>query len=76
MNKTVHFIYVWSMVLITVAITVYLSYVGYSYYTLPLEERFYHPQHNWFKPSGIFGHGLGIVGTLLMFIGVFLYIAR
>ena len=42
----------------------------------PLEERFYHPDHENFKPSGLFGHGLGIVGTLLILIGVFIYIAR
>ncbi len=53
-----------------------MSYVGYSYYNTLLEERFYHPQHDWFKPSGAFGHGLGIVGTLLILFGVGIYIAR
>jgi len=33
-------------------------------------------RHSWFKPSGIYGHGLGIIGTLLILFGVFLYIAR
>lgn len=76
MNKTVHSIYIGTMVLIVIAVTVYLAYTGYSYYGISLEERFYHPQHNWFKPSGAFGHGLGIVGTLMILIGVFFYIAR
>lgn len=76
MTKTVHTLYVWSMVLITVLVTIYLSYVGYTYYGTPLEERFYHPQHDWFKPSGLYGQGLGIIGTLLILIGVSLYIAR
>ncbi|NVK28073.1 MAG: hypothetical protein HWE14_08515 [Flavobacteriia bacterium] len=62
------------MAAITLAATVYFSYVGYSYYNLPLEDRFYHPQYDWFKASGPYGHGLGILGTLLMVIGVFLYI--
>lgn len=53
-----------------------MSYVGYSYYNTLLEERFYHPQHDWFKPSGAFGHGLGIVGTLMILFGVSIYIAR
>ena len=44
--------------------TVYLIYTGYNYYNTPMEERFYHPRHDWFKPSGAYGHGLGIVGTL------------
>lgn len=76
MNKTVHRIYIGSMVAVVIVVTIYLSYVGYSYYQSPIEERFYHPQHDWFKPSGAFGHGLGIVGTLMILFGVSLYIAR
>jgi hypothetical protein len=49
---------------------------GSTYYTTSLEERFYHPEHNHLKPSGIYGHGLGIIGTLLIIIGVFGYMAR
>jgi len=64
------------MVIITIAVTVYLIYTGYSYYHTALEERFYHPRHDWFKPSGAFGHGLGIVGTLMILFGVSIYIAR
>ena len=76
MTKTIHGIYIGTMATIVVAVTAYLSYVGYSYYELPLEERFYHPQYDWFKPSGAFGHGLGIVGTFMILFGVVIYIAR
>lgn len=76
MTKTIHTIYIGTMVLIVLAVTAYLAYTGYSYYTISLEERFYHPQHNWFKPSGAFGHGLGIIGTFLILFGVCFYIAR
>lgn len=76
MSKWVHRIYVWSMATVVVLVAIYLSYTGYSYYNLPLEERFYHPNHDWFKPSGMYGHGLGIIGTLCIMIGVFGYIAR
>ena len=62
------------MVLITVLLALYLSYVGFSYYNTPLEERFYHPRHNWFKPSGLYGQGLGVVGTFLILFGVSIYI--
>lgn len=64
------------MVIIVVITTIYLSYVGYEYYQLPLEERFYHDKHDWFKPSGIYGHGMGIVGTAMILFGVVIYIAR
>ncbi len=59
------------MVIVIVLTTAYLIYTGYTYYNTALEERFYHPHHNWFKPSGAYGHGLGIVGTLMIFFGVF-----
>ena len=62
--------------LIIVITTIYLIYTGYSYYNTALEERFYHPHHDWFKPSGAYGHGLGIVGTLMILFGVSIYIAR
>jgi hypothetical protein len=64
------------MVAATVFVTAYLFYIGYSYYQTPLEERFYHPRHDWFKPSGAYGHGLGIIGTLMILFGVSIYIAR
>ena len=76
MKRTTHKIYVGTMVTIVIIVTIYLAYTGYSYYNTALEERFYHPQHDWFKPSGAYGHGLGIIGTLMIFIGVTLYIAR
>lgn len=76
MTKTTHSIYIGSMAMVTILVTGYLAYTGYSYYITPLEERFYHPQHTWFKPSGSFGHGLGIIGTLMILVGVVLYIAR
>ena len=75
-KNIIHKVFIALMVIVTVAVTVYLSYTGYEYYNLPLEESFYHPRHDWFKPSGEFGHGLGIVGTLMILFGVVIYIAR
>ena len=64
------------MVVIILVTTFYLLYTGYTYYTTPLVDRFYHPHHNWLKPSGIYGQGLGIVGTIMIVFGVSIYIAR
>ncbi len=72
--KPWHRLYQSSLALIVVLVSAYLAYYGYDYYRTPLEERFYHPQHEWFKATGLFGHGLGIIGTLMIAIGVFLYI--
>jgi hypothetical protein len=76
MSPRAHRIYIATLVSIVVLTTLFLLYRGIPYYRTPIEERFYHADHHWFKPSGIFGHGLGIVGTLLILIGVFGYIAR
>lgn len=76
MSPVVHRIYITTLVSIVALTTVFLAWQGYSYYSIPLEERFYHDTHAWLKPSGAFGHGLGIVGTLLILIGVFGYQAK
>ncbi len=76
MKELIHKTSIILFVVIVLGAVVYLSYTGYSYYKTLLEERFYHPQHDWFKPSGAFGHGLGIVGTLMILFGVCIYIAR
>ncbi len=41
-----------------------------------MEERFFHPDHNLLKPSGVIGHGLGIIGSLMMILGVASYMIR
>ena len=74
MVRFFHNTYIGVMALITVAITAYLAWTGYEYYSTPLAERFYHEHYDWFKPSGEGGHDLGIWGTVLMAVGVFLYI--
>lgn len=76
MRQTWHSVYLGSMAATVILATIYLAYTGYDYYQLPLEERFYHERHDWFKPSGVYGHGLGIVGTFMMVFGVGIYIAR
>ncbi|MCC6410223.1 MAG: hypothetical protein IT270_01110 [Saprospiraceae bacterium] len=76
MSPALHRLYITMLVSIGILVTLFLSYHGYAYYTTSIEERFYHPDHPNLKPSGVLGHGLGILGTLLVLIGVFSYIAR
>lgn len=76
MSKTAHVIYIAIMVAIILMVLAFLIYQGFDYYNTPLEERFYHSDYKILKPSGIMGHGLGIVGTLLIIAGVSLYMSR
>ena len=76
MNKTLHKIYVGSFFVVGVAVMVLLAINGYDYYSTPLEERFFNSQHTLLKPSGDWGHGFGIIGTLMMILGVSIYMIR
>ncbi len=53
-----------------------LTINGFSYYSLPLEERVFAVKHLTLKPSGFIGHGLGILGSLMMIVGVATYMIR
>ncbi len=76
MSKTAHTIYILLMVTVVIATLILLILDGHGYYTTALEERFYHPDHTALKPSGMWGHGLGIIGSLSMIIGVSAYMTR
>jgi hypothetical protein len=54
--------------LYSVSLTVlfYYFYEGFNYYITPFLDRPHHPANLTYKPGGIRGHGLGILGTLMM----------
>jgi len=76
MNKTAHRVYIFTLTMLVVCSLILLTWYGMDYYRVPLEERYFHDSHTGLKPSGLVGHGLGIVGSLLMLTGVGLYMAR
>lgn len=76
MNKAWYTVYVGTMMAIGFAVFVFLVWWGCSYYATPIPERPFHDQHTQLKPSGPYGHGFGIIGTLMILVGVFSYIGR
>ena len=76
MNKTAHRIYLALLSLIVLIVFTLIAIRGYSYYQTSLEDRFFHTDDASLKPSGILGHGMGIIGSLCMILGVSLYMAR
>jgi hypothetical protein len=76
MSKTAHRIFLSILVVIVFVASISLIYKGLAYYNTSLEERVYHSDHNTLKPSGTLGHGLGIIGSMLMIIGMLSYMAR
>ena len=71
-----HRIYIGLLISVTFLTTTYLANKGYSYYLSGIEDRFFHPDHLSLKPSGTVGHGLGIIGSLMILIGVVGYMLR
>jgi len=76
MNSIFHRAIILIMVLIVVDIAVFIGYYGYSYYHLPLEERYFHNLYSVLKPSGFWGHGFGIFGAIFILTGLFTYMGR
>jgi len=71
-----HGIYISILSLIVGAVFIYLFFSGLDYYRTSIENRFFHPAYNIYKPSGSMGHGLGIIGSLFMLIGIGSYMLR
>ncbi len=64
------------MVLVVGFAFIFLLINGLEYYRTGLEERAFSPDHDTLKPSGVMGHGLGILGSLLIIVGMASYMAR
>lgn len=76
MKPVAHKLYIGTMAAVVVAATAWLAYRGSSFYSTSLEERFYHSDYSLLKPNGLLGHGLGILGSLMMITGVSIYMLR
>jgi hypothetical protein len=76
MRQLTHKIYIFSMVAATVVVFFLLVFYGSDYYSTAIDERHFHMQNDLFKPTGLIGHGIGILGSAFMVIGVFGYMAR
>jgi len=76
MSKFAHIAYIVLLTVIVLVALATITYFGFSYYSISMEERFFHPDYVILKPSGIWGHGFGIIGSLLMIIGVLIYMIR
>ncbi len=76
MKKSLHSVYITLFFVVGIGVTALLAFNGYQYYNAPIEERVFLSQHMSLKPSGIWGHGFGVIGSLMMIIGVAIYMIR
>jgi thioredoxin reductase/ferredoxin len=61
--------------LLGTAVVAGLTWVGWRYYLLPRGLRYKSPEHAFLKPSGLWGHGVGILATMFMLLN-FVYPLR
>ncbi len=76
MRQTIHVLVLAVLGFLAVTTIATIVFKGGEYYITSLQERPFHPLHEDLKPTGPFGHGFGIVGTLLILSGVTLYSSR
>jgi hypothetical protein len=62
--------------LLWLAIVVGPGFLGWEYYNAALHDRAYMEIHELLKPTGLIGHGYGVMGTLFLVIGVGTYSLR
>ncbi len=76
MKKSSHQAFGLFLALIALSAVIALALYGGAYYLTPLELRPFRHDYAQMKPSGAFSHGLGILGSLMIIIGVSSYMTR
>lgn len=76
MKSSSHSIVFVFLLVITVMAGVALAARGFGYYSTPLPQRPFREDYETMRPSGYYSHGLGIIGTLMIVIGVSTYSSR
>jgi len=76
MSKTGHILFVALLLFAATAIIGGVGIYGADFYLTSSKERPFHPQYEMLKPTGLIGHGYGIIGSLMIITGVLLYSGR
>jgi len=62
--------------MISLSAVAVLAIRGFDYYSSPVEQRAFRADHGTMKASGSYSHGLGILGSAMITIGVITYSSR
>jgi len=71
-----HKVFVIFLLMVGITAFVGVGIRGVEYYLTPLNERAFRPDYAEMKPSGLYSHGLGIIGAAMIIIGVTTYSSR
>jgi len=64
--KKTHSVVLWILSLLTAGLVIWVLWGGGDYYLTPLAERPRHEDFRAFRPAGRVGHGLGILGSVMI----------
>ncbi len=59
-------IVLFTLYILALAVLFYYLWDGINYYITPFIKGPHHPDHQNVKPGGIRGHGVGILGTMML----------
>lgn len=76
MNTISHRIYLSVLAMTVILVTAFFAITGSDFYLTPIHERHSHRLYDSLKPTGTWGHGIGIAGSMMIITGVFGYMAR
>jgi hypothetical protein len=72
----IHKIFIISLLIVGAAAVLAIGLYGYAYYLTPVQLRAFSTDHAVLKPSGKLSHGLGIIGSIMIIVGIASYSAR
>jgi hypothetical protein len=72
----VHKFFIFFLIFIGSTAFIAVGLFGYDYYSTPTNQRAFNPEHKLLKPSGKYGHGLGMVGATMIIVGITIYSSR
>jgi hypothetical protein len=76
LNKTIHAAFLTLLIGIGIISAVVIGLRGGDYYLASDKDKPFHADYELLKPTGLWGHGFGIVGTFMIILGVILYSTR
>lgn len=71
-----HTVFVLFLSVVGMSVLIALNIKGLAYYLTPVEARPFLSEYATMKPSGRYSHGLAIIGTLMIVVGVATYSTR
>ncbi len=74
-SRSIHSVIIFVLSLATAILIAWVIYNGWDFYTTAYGERPHHEDFRDLRPAGFIGHGLGILGTLMVLL-LLLYTAR